>query len=48
LRGEGFAINAEGQALMPGLEGQAVRVRTDNGRVLNGRAVAERRVEVIL
>jgi flagellar basal body P-ring formation protein FlgA len=48
LRGAGFAINAEGQALMPGLEGQAVRVRTDNGRVLNGRAVAERRVEVIL
>jgi flagella basal body P-ring formation protein FlgA len=44
--GQGYAISVEGQALGPGLEGQAVRVRTDNGRVLVGRAVGENRVEI--
>jgi flagella basal body P-ring formation protein FlgA len=44
--GDGFSITAEGQALSAGLEGQAARVRTDSGRVLVGRAVGERRVEV--
>lgn len=45
-RGPGFAVAGEGQALNPGLEGQVVRVRTESGRVLTGRPVAERRVEV--
>jgi flagella basal body P-ring formation protein FlgA len=46
--GPGFRISAEGQALTPGLEGQPARVRTENGRVLTGRAVGERRIEVAL
>lgn len=46
--GPGFAVSGEGQALNPGLEGQLVRVRTESGRVLTGRPVAERRVEVNL
>jgi flagella basal body P-ring formation protein FlgA len=47
-RGPGYAISADGTALNPGLEGQVVRVRTDNGRILTGRAVAEGRVELRL
>jgi flagella basal body P-ring formation protein FlgA len=47
-RGPGFAVSAEGQALTHGLEGQPARVRTDNGRVVVGRPVAERRMEVQL
>ena len=46
--GDGFSVVAEGQALSPGLEGQLVRVRTEAGRVLAGRATGERRVEVRL
>jgi flagella basal body P-ring formation protein FlgA len=47
-RGAGFSISAEGQALSNGLEGQPARVRTEGGRVLVGRPVAERRMEVQL
>ncbi|QPF73156.1 flagellar basal body P-ring formation protein FlgA [Roseateles sp. DAIF2] len=46
--GTGYAIASEGQALEPGLEGQEVRVRFENGRTVTGRAVGERRVEVLL
>ncbi len=46
--GEGFAIASEGQALSAGLEGQWVRVRTESGRVVSGKAVAENRVEIRL
>ena len=46
--GSGWRIHSEGQALVPGLEGQSVRVRTESGRVVNGIAVAERLVEVAL
>lgn len=46
--GNGFSIQAEGQALTPGLEGQAARVRTETGRVLTGRPVGDHRVEVSL
>ena len=46
--GQGFAVSSEAQALTPGLEGQPVRVRTEAGRVLVGRAVGEHRVEVSL
>lgn len=46
--GPGFAVAAEAQALGPGLEGQDVRVRFENGRVASGRAVGERRVELLL
>jgi flagella basal body P-ring formation protein FlgA len=47
-RGQGFSVGGEGQALGPGVEGQPVRVRTDNGRVLSGQAVGRNRVEVQL
>ncbi|HEV6968154.1 flagellar basal body P-ring formation chaperone FlgA [Roseateles sp.] len=46
--GEGFSAASEAQALGPGLEGQAVRVRFESGRVASGRAVGERRVELLL
>jgi flagella basal body P-ring formation protein FlgA len=45
-RGNGFAITAEGQALSPGREGQPVRVRTESGRIVVGRAVGENLVEI--
>jgi flagella basal body P-ring formation protein FlgA len=47
-RGPGFAVTSEGVALTPGLDGQATRVRLDNGRVLQGTAVGTRRVEVAM
>lgn len=47
-RGQGFSISGEGQALGPGIEGQTVRVRIDNGRVLSGQPVGTNRVEVQL
>jgi flagella basal body P-ring formation protein FlgA len=47
-RGNGFSVGGEGQAMSPGIEGQTVRVRTDNGRVLSGQAVGQNRVEVQL
>ena len=46
--GKGFSISSEGQALSPGIEGQDVRIRLENGRTVVGRAVDERRVEVLL
>jgi flagella basal body P-ring formation protein FlgA len=47
-RGNGFAVSGAGEALSPGLEGQNVRVRTDNGRIVVGLPVGERRVEIKL
>ena len=47
-RGRGFAISVEGRALTPGREGQPARVRTESGRVVVGRPVGERRVELAL
>jgi flagellar basal body P-ring formation protein FlgA len=47
-QGPGFVVSATGRALSPGIEGQPVRVITDDGRTLVGRAVGERRVEVAL
>ncbi|URI10872.1 flagellar basal body P-ring formation protein FlgA [Aquincola tertiaricarbonis] len=47
-QGQGYSVAGEAQAMTPGIEGQVVRVRTENGRVLNGVAVAERQVEVTL
>ncbi|HET7525911.1 MAG TPA: flagellar basal body P-ring formation chaperone FlgA [Burkholderiaceae bacterium] len=46
--GAGFAISADGQALGAGIDGQIVKVRIDGGRVVSGRAVGERRIEVML
>lgn len=46
--GAGFTISNAGQALSPGIEGQDVRIRLENGRTVTGRAVGERHVEVLL
>ncbi|MDI4633757.1 flagellar basal body P-ring formation protein FlgA [Pelomonas sp. V22] len=46
--GSGYAVSGEGQALQAGTEGQEVRVRFENGRIVTGRPVGERRVEVLL
>jgi flagella basal body P-ring formation protein FlgA len=46
--GNGWQVVTEGEALNPGLEGQTVRVRTESGRTLQGRPVADRQVEVTL
>jgi len=46
--GPGFAISADGLALAAGIDGQNVRVRIEGGRVVSGRATAERRIEVTL
>lgn len=46
--GSGFAVEGEGQAMSPGLEGQPVRVRTPSGRIVMGTPSGERRVEVPL
>jgi flagella basal body P-ring formation protein FlgA len=45
-QGRGFAISAQAIALGPAQDGQAVRVRTESGRVITGTARAGRRVEV--
>lgn len=47
-RGAGFAVATDGEALTAGTEGQPVRVRTASGRIVSGRAVADRQVEVML
>jgi flagella basal body P-ring formation protein FlgA len=46
--GPGYAITGEGQALGPGVEGKSVRVQTENGRVLLGKPIGDRCVEVVL
>jgi len=46
--GSGFRIDLSGTALSPGVEGQDVRIRLENGRTVTGRAVGERQVEVLL
>jgi flagellar basal body P-ring formation protein FlgA len=44
--GPGYTVTGSGEALTHGIEGQAVRVRTDGGKVITGQAAGERRVEV--
>jgi flagella basal body P-ring formation protein FlgA len=46
--GAGYSVVGEGQALGPGVEGKSVRVQTENGRVLLGKPVSDRCVEVVL
>lgn len=48
MAGEGFSVLAEAQALSAGIEGQEVRVRFESGRIVSGRPVSERRVELAL
>lgn len=46
--GGGFAISGSGQALSAGMEGQNARVRTESGKVISGRPVGDRVVEITL
>lgn len=46
--GPGYRVASEGEAVTPGIEGQTSRVRTASGRVVTGRAVGERHIEVSL
>jgi len=46
--GDGWAASVEGRALSPGIEGRTVRVRTEGGRIVQGRAIAEHEVEIPL
>jgi flagella basal body P-ring formation protein FlgA len=45
-QGTGFAVRTEGRALNHGIEGVPVRVRTESGRIVEGRATALGRVEL--
>lgn len=47
-QGDGYSVAGEALAMSPGIEGQAVRIRTESGRILSGVAVAERQVEIAL
>ena len=46
--GPGWQVVTEGQAVGAGIEGQAVRVRTESGRLLTARPTGDRQVEVTL
>ena len=46
--GPGWQVVTEAQAISAGIEGQAVRVRTESGRLLTARPVGDRQVEVAL
>jgi flagella basal body P-ring formation protein FlgA len=46
--GPGWQVVTEGQAIGAGIEGQAARVRTDGGRMLNARPSGDHQVEVTL
>jgi flagella basal body P-ring formation protein FlgA len=46
--GPGYAVAGEGRAMAAGLEGQDVKIRFESGRTVTGRAVGDRRVEVLL
>ncbi|NML14902.1 flagellar basal body P-ring formation chaperone FlgA [Azohydromonas caseinilytica] len=45
-QGDGYSVSGEAQAMGPGLEGQAVRLRTDSGRIVSAMPVAPRQAEV--
>lgn len=46
--GGGFAIEGTGEAMMAGMEGQPVRVKTENGKIVSGMPVGDRLVEITL
>ena len=47
-RGAGFSAVGSGQALGAGVEGQLVRVKTESGRILSGRPVAQGTIDLAL
>lgn len=46
--GSGFAISGQGQALAAGIDGRLVKVRTESGRIVQGRATGAGQVELLL
>jgi len=46
--GQGWQVATEAQAIMPGLEGQLVKVKTESGRILTARPSGDHQVEVSL
>ena len=46
--GPGYAIQSEGVAVGPGIEGQSVRIRTESGRIITGTPTGLRQAEVSL
>jgi flagella basal body P-ring formation protein FlgA len=48
VQGDGFAITTEGTALAQAEAGEAVRIRLENGKILQGAAKPGRRVEIKL
>lgn len=48
VKGPGFAVNGEGEALTPGDEGQCSRIRTEAGRIVCARPVGDRVAELLL
>jgi flagella basal body P-ring formation protein FlgA len=45
-QGPGFQVTADGQALGAGVVGQLVRVRMENGRIMNGTVLDRNTVQV--
>jgi flagella basal body P-ring formation protein FlgA len=45
-QGSGYSVQADGVAITAGIEGQAVRVRTEGGQIVTGAAVGTRQVAV--
>jgi len=48
VKGQGFAIGSQGQALGPGDEGRCARIRLDGGKVVCAEPVGERLAEILL
>jgi flagella basal body P-ring formation protein FlgA len=48
VQGVGFSIRTDGMALAQAEAGQKVRVKLDNGRILQGVALPGQRVEIKL
>jgi flagella basal body P-ring formation protein FlgA len=46
--GDGFTVSTSGQALGPAALGDTVKVRTQEGKLIQGKAVAKDEVEVVL
>ncbi len=46
--GAGFAVQGSGEALTAGMEGRSARVRTPSGRIVSGRPVGPRQLEIRL
>jgi flagella basal body P-ring formation protein FlgA len=48
MRGRGFAIDSSGQALSDAALGASVKVRIADGKIIQGTAVSQGQVEVVM